>query len=182
MSDRERWNKKYSQGFFEDEDPSDIVVNFSHLATVGKALDVAAGLGRNSLFLANLGFKVDAVDLSDMAIEKLKSLHQNINPIQADLKTYRPEPNGYDLIININFLERSLFPYLIEALKKDGVLIFETFTEGSPSKSNRDFLLRSNELLHAFLRLNIIFYQEKEVVNCRGEVAKKAYLVAKKSC
>ncbi len=181
MDDRERWNKKYNEGFLGEKKPSDLLLHYYHLAKVGKALDLAAGLGRNSLFLAEKGFLVDAVDISDHAIEKLKTLHENINPIHADLKTFRPQPDSYDLIVNINFLERNLFPYIKESLKKDGVLIFETFLEGSPSK-NKDFLLRKNELLHSFILLEIIFYQEKEVVTCKNEKAFKAYLVAIKRC
>jgi len=181
MQDRERWNQKYLSGFSAEKEPSEIVKNFYHLAKVGRVLDIAAGLGRNSLFLAEKGFTVDAVDVSDVAIEKLKTLHPNINPIHQDLKIYRPEKDKYDLIININFLERILFPYIKEALKKDGVLIFETFLEGSPSK-NSDFLLRKNELLHSFLSLEIVYYQEKEVITCKNEKACKAYLVATKRC
>ncbi|MEJ5173199.1 MAG: methyltransferase domain-containing protein [Hydrogenothermaceae bacterium] len=180
--DRDRWNKKYSEGFIAEKDPSEIVVKYYNLSKVGNALDIAAGLGRNSLFLAERGFNVDAIDISDFAIEKLKSLHPNINPIHADLKSYRPETERYELIININFLERTLFPYIIEALKPEGVVIFETFLEGSPSRSNRDFLLRQNELLYAFLKLNIIYYEEKDVYTCKGEQARKAYLVAQKRC
>ncbi|MEZ0323638.1 MAG: class I SAM-dependent methyltransferase [Hydrogenothermaceae bacterium] len=182
MSDRERWNKKYSEGFSTEKDPSEIVIKYYNLSKVGNALDIAAGLGRNSLFLAEKGFIVDAIDVSDFAIEKLKHLHPNINPIHADLKSYRPKAQSYELIININFLERSLFPYIIEALKPEGVVIFETFLEGSVSKTNRDFLLRSNELLHSFLKLNIIYYEEKDVYTSKGEHAKKAYLVAQKRC
>ena len=181
MEDRERWNKKYLNGFAAEKDPSEVVKKFYHLAKVGRSLDIAAGLGRNSLFLAERNFIVDAVDISDVAIERLKTLHPNINPINEDLKIYRPEKNKYDLIININFLERSLFPYIKEALKKDGVLIFETFLEGSPSKNN-DFLLRKNELLHSFLSLEIVYYEESEVISCKNEKAFKASLVAIKKC
>lgn len=182
QEDRERWNKKYTEGFEAEKDPSDLLINFLHLAKKGKALDVAAGLGRNSLFLAENGFFVDAVDISDVAIENLKSLHPNINPIHADLKTYRPQKESYELIINFNFLERSLFPYLKEALKKDGVLIFETFVEGTTSKTNKDYILRKNELLHSFLSLEVIFYQERPVKNSKEETVYKASLVAIKRC
>lgn len=182
QQDRERWNNKYLQGFESDKNPSKLLIEFIHLSKKGKALDIAAGLGRNSLFLAENGFIVDAVDISDVAIEKLKTLHKNINPIHADLKTFRPSENSYDLIINFNFLERSLFPYIKDALKKDGVLIFETFLEGSPAKTNKDFLLRKNELLHSFLSLEILFYQEKQVITCKEEIAYKAQLVAIKKC
>ncbi len=181
MDDRERWNKKYSEGFLGETKPSEILLNYYHITKVGKALDLAAGFGRNSLFLAEKGFLVDAIDISDIAIEKLKKLHKNISPIQTDLKTYRPQADSYNLIVNINFLERNLFPYIKEALKKDGVLIFETFLEGSPSK-NKDFLLRKNELLHSFISFEIIFYQEKEVITCKDEKAFKASLVAIKRC
>lgn len=182
LSDRERWNKKYLQGFEADREPSKLVVDYYRYANVGRALDIAAGVGRNSLFLATNGFMVDSVDISDVAVEKLKSLHPNITPIQADLKEYRPKAEYYDLVLNINFLERSLFPYIIECLRKDGVLIFETFLEGSPSKTTRDFLLRENELIHSFLKLSVIYYEEKTVINHKGEEAKKAYLVARKRC
>jgi hypothetical protein len=60
-------------------------------------------------------------------------------------------------------------------------LIFETFLEGSPLK-NSDFLLRKNELLHSFLSLEIVYYQEKEVITCKNGKAYKAYLVAIKRC
>ncbi len=76
----------------------------------------------------------------------------------------------------------SLFLYIKEALKKDGVLIFETFLEGSVAKTSRDFLLRKNELLHSFLSLHIVYYQEKQVINCKNEVSYKAQLVAIKKC
>lgn len=180
--DRERWNKKYMEGFKRGKDPSKLLVDFISLATKGRALDIAAGLGRNSLFMAENGFFVDAVDISDVAIERLKTLHPHINPIHQDLRLFRPEPDSYNLIVNINFLDRTLFPYIKESLKKDGVLIFETFLEGTDFKTSMDYLLRRNELLHSFLSLDILFYQEKEVLSSDGKRGYKAYLVAKKRC
>jgi len=62
------------------------------------------------------------------------------------------------------------------------VLIFETFIEkigegGGPTR--RDYLLRENELLHAFLSMNILFYEEKKGSSPRGPF-KAASLVARK--
>ena len=45
---------------------------------------------------------------------------------------------------------------------------------------NPDYLLNPNELLNAFKDLNIIYYEEKDVINLRGEEARLASLVAKK--
>ncbi len=184
--DRERWNKKYSEGKFPLEKPSELLVKYIDLAPKGRALDIAAGLGRNSLFLAEKGFKVDAIDYSDIAVQKLKSLHPNINPVQADLDTYRIEENQYDLIINFNYLNRRLFPQIIYGLKPDGLLIFQTFLdgeeEGLAQPSNPDFLLKKNELLHSFLRLRVLFYKEEKVTKCDGSTSYQASLVAKKEC
>lgn len=180
--DRERWNKKYSEGFKGEDKPSKLLIDFIGFATKGRALDIAAGLGRNSFFMAENGFFVDAVDISDIAIERLKNLHSNINPIHQDIRLFRPNPDSYDLIVNINFLDRNFFPYIKESLKESGILIFETFLEGSNFKTSKDFLARKNELLHSFLSMNIIFYHEREVLTCQGEKAYKAYLVAQKRC
>ena len=80
IEDKIRWNEKYKNDSFPNE-PSDLVKKFYTLSRGKKALDIAAGLGRNSIFLAQKGFYVDAIDISDVAVEKLKKLHPNINPI-----------------------------------------------------------------------------------------------------
>jgi tellurite methyltransferase len=167
-ADREKWNAKY--GDAADEMPvCGAVQRFHTLAAVGgHALDIAAGLGGNSLFLADKSFHVDAMDISDIAMDRLEGRHPGITTICTDLDQYRIPAGRYDLIINIHFLNRRLFPLIIEGLKPGGVLIFETFLEGDPQATaedvNRDYLLRPNELLHAFLKLHILYYEEKENV------------------
>ncbi len=183
--DKEKWNEKYLKEDFPWNKPSEIVENFYRFAPKGKALDIACGLGRNSIFLAEKGFYVDAVDISDVALKKLKG-KKNINPIEADLDLYNIEENSYGLIININYLNRRLFPQIKEGLINGGLLIFETFTlheeKGFMQPKNRDFLLRKNELLHVFSDMYVIFYQEKVITKPDGEKAFISSLVAKKEC
>ncbi len=73
---------------------------------------------------------------------------------------------------------------MIESLKEGGLIIFETFIEAhekpEQGSMNPAYLLEKNELLNAFLNLDIIFYEEKDGVNLRGEKNKTASLVAKK--
>lgn len=161
--DRHRWNEKYETEAYPTT-PSDIVSGFYGRAPAGTALDIAAGAGRNALFLAQKGFRVDAVDFSDFAIDRLTGLHPHITPIQADLDVYTIAETRYTLIVNVNYLNRRLFPYIIEGLVRGGVLIFETYVrapaEDARQPSNRDYLLRENELLHAFISLKILFYHE----------------------
>lgn len=180
LEDKKRWNKKYLEEKLPEE-PSQIVKDFYNIAKKGKALDIACGTGRNSIFLQEKGFEVDAVDISDVAINKLKEKNPNINAIVADLDNYQIPENRYELIININFLNRNLIPKIKDGLKKYGVLIFETFVLNEESKT-KDFYLRENELLRLFIDFYVVFYQEKDVIRNDGRKGRKAYLVAVKKC
>ncbi|HSO18712.1 MAG TPA: class I SAM-dependent methyltransferase [Desulfosarcina sp.] len=163
--DRIKWNRKYA-GDPRPRQPAGIVKKYYSLAPVGQALDIAAGLGGNSLFLADRGFRVDAVDISDTAVNALKGTHPGVTAICEDLDTFALPENHYGLILNIRFLSRRLFPYIKAALTPGGVFIAETYLEGGPGDaahmSCRDYLLRPNELLHAFLSLTVVFYEERD--------------------
>ncbi len=182
VEDKARWNEKYATMPTPDR-VAEIVEKYISLAKVGTALDIAAGTGRNTHFLADKGFIVDAIDYSDYALSKIKKL-ATINKIDTDLEKYRLAYNRYDLIVNCNYLDRRQFPQIKEALKEGGLLIFETFLvvhgKDYHQPSNLDFVLRKNELLHAFIGLEIIYYEERDDVNLRGEKVKVASLVARK--
>jgi len=169
LSDRIKWNQKYKTEQLSDA-PSAIVKQFCKLAAGKRALDIAAGNGRNALFLADQGFAVDAVDISDAGLSLFAGKHASVRPICADLDHFDIPPNQYDLIINIKYLSRRLFPYIREGLKRGGLLIFQTFLDTPEAAKEqphcRDYRLRGNELLHAFLSLRILLYREgKEVSN-----------------
>lgn len=164
LSDRIRWNEKYRRKDYP-EDPSAIVKDFSGLVEPATALDIAAGRGRNALFLADKGFTVDAVDISDEGLSFLRGRHPAIRSICADLDTFDIPIGRYGLIINILFLNRRLFPQIREGLRPGGLLIFETLLEtpghAEHSTRGRDYFLRENELLHSFLSLRILHYREE---------------------
>jgi len=175
---KDKWNKKYLESKHIQSEPSEILKNYYLLAKRGKALDVACGTGRNAIFLANKGFYVDAVDISDVAIDILKNNNEkNINAIVADLDNYNFEENNYELVVNINFLNREIINSLKKAIKPNGIIIFETFLI-SEKRKNKQFYLEENELLRMFLDFRIIFYEEKYI----SQDEPKAYLVAKKKC
>ena len=155
--DRIKWDAKYLEKPIRT-DPSGIVTKYWHLAQPGKALDIASGNGRNSIYLAKKGFVVDAVDISTVASDHLVGRHPNIRVLCADLDNWKIPQNQYDLIINIRFLDRNLFPQIQAGLKAGGILIFESFLNGKTDK----YCLLTNELLHAFGKFRIIFYEEKK--------------------
>jgi SAM-dependent methyltransferase len=163
LQDRLKWNKKYQSQGYPDE-PAAIIKKYAKLASGKKALDIAAGNGRNALYLAHQEFSVDAVDIADAGLALFADSHPNIHAICADLDEFDIPANRYDLIVNIKYLNRRLFPYIREGLAQNGVLIFETFLDTPDPTTDqticRDYLLRENELLHAFLSLKIVCYKE----------------------
>jgi len=181
IEDKERWNIRHvEKPMRKNVEP--VIEKYISMASGNKALDIASGTGRNTHFLADKGFYVDAVDLSDYALSQIKD-DEKINKIEVDLDSYNLQKNAYDLIININYLNRRLLPQIKEALQPNGLLIFETFivAHGDFNQpANPEYLLRENELLHAFIGFDIIYYEEKDDRNLRGEKTRVASLVARK--
>lgn len=182
--DRRKWNTKHLSRV-GPETPSAIVKKFITSVPPGRALDIAAGRGRNSLYLAGKGFEVDAVDISDEGLRFLTGKHPSINPICADLNQFDIVENSYGLIVNIRYLNRRLFPQMIRALLPGGTLIFETFLEDGHQDDDypscRDHLLRPNELLHAFLSLNIRYYEEHLALRVRRSTMAASLVAVKDS-
>jgi len=183
QEDKQRWNEKYLVAPMPQE-TSDILKDNIHLAKKGRALDIACGTGRNTHFLADRGFIVDAVDFSDYALDKIR-VDEKINKIDVDLDDYEFEEDTYDLILKVNYLDRKMFAGIIRALKKDGVFIYETFVktptgEGYHNPTNPDFHLDRGELPKAFAELEILSYEEKDAINLRGEKVRVASFVGKK--
>ncbi len=184
-ADEIKWDKRYSHKDYPTK-PVELVTEFYKLAKKGRALDIAAGNGRNSLFLAKKGFEVDSVDVSGVGLENIRKKDSSINIIHADLDTYQLKHDYYDLIVNVNFLQRRLYPYIRDALKMGGILLFQTFLEKSRndpaySATKRDQFLKRNELLHVFLSFYVILYNEKEVVFPNNEQQEIAMLIARKN-
>ena len=149
------------------KEPSRLLRQLIPLLPKGRALDIACGEGRNAIFLAKNGYHVNAIDISSVALEKGAEAARRegleINFIHVDLEVYQIPADTYDLIINFNYLQRSLVPSIKRGLKKGGVIIFETYTIeqkdfGHPK--NPDFLLKPNELIKLFSDLHIFFYRE----------------------
>jgi len=181
------WDERY-QNTWEGEvrEPASFLKeNLSRLPR-GKALDLAMGVGQNAIFLAENGYKVIGIDSSQVAVEKAKKYAKekgvSIRAIQADLTSYSLPENEYDVILNFYFLERSLIPQIKKALKKGGVVVFETYTlehQKYDRPFNPDYLLKENELLHSFLDFKVIFYQDG-VVESDGKKKAIASLLAEK--
>ena len=180
-------------------EPASIVCELLPLLPSGPALDIACGTGRHALFLAARGQHVTAMDFSSVALDTLevrarsmhtpvrrsksihaaeRPLHGGIELIQANLERTDFPVRRYDLILCIQYLQRSLFPQMARALRPDGVLLVETFTRAQlefPSgPRNPAYLLEPGELREAFPELRVLFYRELRAgVGIASLVAKK---------
>jgi SAM-dependent methyltransferase len=183
------WDERYRQGRTMPDEPAALLVdNLSLLPKSGKALDIAMGTGRNALYLASLGFRVTGIDLSAVAVEKCRQKAERlglpIEAIVADLERSPFRTEKYDLIINFYYLQRSLAPQIIAALKPGGVLVFESFTidqlQFGWGPKSPDHLLRTGELREMFADLDTLFYHEGIIQGDRGPKA-VASLIGRKA-
>ncbi len=154
--------------------PAQLLVQQLHRLPKGKVLDVASGSGRHALFLASLGYEVDAIDCDEQALAQLLSHAQtkHLTDISSRVLDLEPPPpqephlghEAYDAILVFFYLHRPLFPSLIEALKPGGVLLYETFTVDNHLRrqhpKRREFCLTHSELLRLTSGLRILHYDE----------------------
>ncbi|MDX6718275.1 MAG: tellurite methyltransferase [Solirubrobacteraceae bacterium] len=193
---RERWNERYAEGAFQPfpAAPAEwLLEHRSWLREVSgdredpRALDVACGDGRNARYLVELGFAVDAVDVSDLAIASLRAAAAErglrVSPRVHDLEREPPPACAYDVVVCMNYLQRDLFGALQDALRPSGLLLFETVARAHVEELGRQFnpayLLDRNELLRAFPALHVLHYREG-VAERRGEPRGVASIVARR--
>lgn len=192
-SERLRWNDKYVRNGLEcyGGEPVLWLRQCEKLLIEqpkGPALDLACGNGRNAFYLAKLGFRVEAVDISDVAIAWLRDRVREegvpVFPRVMDLEDACLAESEYEVILNFNYLQRSLFAGIEKALRPGGLLLFETMTrdhiEILGDKIDPRFVLDPDELLGAFSDLRILNYREQIVTQGDGRQKSVASLVARK--
>src|SRR6266508_1187021 len=105
LDDQVRWDRQHAETHGA-EPPStllrQILESDGRQCPPGRALDIAAGKGRNALYLAERGFEVVAVDISRVALDvarlHAKEKQARINWKQLDLEQSFPQ-GEYDLIL-----------------------------------------------------------------------------------
>ena len=175
FDEKSSWNKKYSEGSHGSLDPDPFLVSaydeFLFGTSPGLALDVAGGVGRHAIWLAQRGWRVKLPDISEIGIKqaeenaKRSGTAGSISSEVCDFNTmHNLGREQYDLVIVFFFLQRELFPALLDTIKPGGILIYKTYTteqknfSGGPSHPM--FLLEPNELLRAFSALRVLRYHE----------------------
>jgi len=187
VSNRDVWEDRHSVAELGEAEPS--VIEFQPLMPRGRALDIAAGKGRNSIALARSGIHVVAVDRSQAALNLLaliaKKDELEIEPVIAELEESLPfRPESFDIVLNISFLERGLLPSLKKVLRTGGVLLLDTFLiDQAASGHPRDprFLLGHYELSDLLSDMELIRYREGIVDYGAGKRAWRATALARRT-
>ncbi|NVN92430.1 MAG: class I SAM-dependent methyltransferase [Desulfuromonadales bacterium] len=171
-SDRVKWNQRYS---VEQDSPAQAPAPFlvqeieriAGLVPGKRALDIACGEGRNSIFLAQHGFSVTGIDISNEGIALARRRADQSGVVVDFLIHDLDSPfieGSFDLIINFNFLLRTLIPEAFSLLVPGGVFVFETLLETPPftDSHNPAFFLKQGELKQLFQPLygQILLYEE----------------------
>ena len=173
--DRVRWDSRHAVSGGAEQPASFLreIIESSHWEIPrGRALDVACGKGRNALFLAEQGFDAVALDIAPVALKEARRRVQGksltITWQQADLEQVQLPENSFDLVVNFNYLQRSLIPQIKSALRAGGHVIFETYlidqiAIGHPKNPN--YLLAHNELLNHFRDFRVLLYREGKLAD-----------------
>jgi SAM-dependent methyltransferase len=123
---RDDWNRRYAaKELVWTADANRFLVAEATDLPPGRALDLAAGEGRNAVWLAERGWTARVVDFSDVAIEKAKHLAASRNVADriafevADLCLYEPEAQAYDLVavFYLQIPQNELVPILTRAAR-----------------------------------------------------------------
>lgn len=167
------WDRRYrnigSDGAGVAPGAARVLRDFAHLLPPqGDALDLACGLGGNALFMAARGLRVSAWDSSAVAIDGLRcaavSAGLAVDAAERDVLAEPPAANSFDVIVVSRYLERSLAPVLLQALRPGGLLYYQTFIVdrvGEHGPRNPDYRLQPNELLQLFAGLRVLAYREE---------------------
>ena len=171
--DRERWNERHAAALAAGRangPPSAWLLEHAGVVAAqprGRALDVACGLGRNALHLAAMGFRVLALDVSDVAVEHVARRARErglaVEARRVDLGRGALPPGPFEVVVVACFLDRRLLGPLARALAPGGLLLYDTFlADATATCGPRDpaHVLRPGELSAAFAGLERLDLRE----------------------
>ncbi len=169
------WDERYSiDSYVYGESPNDFLRERVSALKRGRALCLAEGEGRNSVFLAKHGFTVTGVDSSSVALEKAERLakknHVTIETVHADLARYTIEQDSWDSIVSIfchlpPSLRKTIHRRVVLGLQSGGTFLLEAYTPrqlefgtGGPPKA--EFMMDLGSLKEELAGLEFVHAQE----------------------
>lgn len=170
-SPKEKWESRYkAAGFEPNRQPVPFLVRAVGELKPGRVLCLAAGAGRNAVYLAEQGWTVTAVDISPAGLAWCRRLAEErgveVETIAADLLSFDAGVERWDLVTNLYFHEPALFPSVRAALKSGGHFLFQTYAKAQArlgwGPSNPGHLVDPQELRQSFADWDLLQFGEAE--------------------
>jgi tellurite methyltransferase len=159
----EQYRRQADTAAERESAPNPLLVDAARDLPPGRALDLACGTGRNTLWLAERGWSVTAVDGSPAALEILRSratgLHVETQMADLEDSAFTIESTGYDLIAMCYYFQGSLIEQCKRGLVPGGVMIAIALLM-EPGKELSTFRLQPRELRRYFADWEILHYRE----------------------
>ena len=183
---RRKWDDRYGAAdYIPATDPDPFLVEVSASLAAGRALCIAAGCGRNAVFLAERGFAVTAVDISQRGVALCEDLARDrgveVEAVVADMNDYDMGRDAYDLITMLYYYDESLFPGIRSAVRPAGHFLIQTFSTDQLNRDwgprNPDHLADGSNVLEAFGSWRIRHYEDSEVPESEQGEGKTAAIV-----
>jgi SAM-dependent methyltransferase len=160
--DAERWDARYA-GREPGEPRPPAGVDGIELPDRGRCLDIACGLGEQSLWAASLGFDVVSLDVSAVAIEALRAaahsrgLGDRIDARIVDLDRGLPADVNGDcaLVICQRYRDPALYPAIADSAVVGGLIVVTVLSRVGLIGEAGSFHAAPGELLDAFRRLDV---------------------------
>lgn len=160
---RERWNRRWAgeERVHASTAPSRVLVAEVAGRPPGRALDLACGAGRNAVWLAEQGWRVTAVDFSDIALRMAGALAAErraaVEWIDADVLAWTAAPRAFDLVC-VLYLQlpaperRRVLAGAAEAVAPGGILLvlghdLLNLTEGWGGPTQPDVLFTPDDVI-----------------------------------
>ncbi len=191
-AERDKWDARYRDGAYENRThPTALLAEWLPRLPRGRALDVACGAGRNALYLAANGYAVTALDISRVALDRAETSAAErgltVEWLCADLDA-DPEQalpaGGFDLIVWVRYVHRTLMPHLVARLARDGVILCEQhFATGAPVAGPRsaDYRLPPGALRRSAQGLAVVHAYEGPAVDPDGRSVALTQLIGRKT-
>jgi SAM-dependent methyltransferase len=174
-AERAAWDRRYREGSHSSSQPDRFLVQvYSQFIEplfprAGTALDLAGGVGRHAIFLAERGWQVTLLDISTAGVERARALADKqgvqIDFVIAGTREFQFAPGRFDLVVVFFYLEREHFTDIAATLRPGGLVVYKTYTRehqkfAARGLSHPMYFLNANELLHAFPGFIVLHYSE----------------------
>jgi SAM-dependent methyltransferase len=170
----EQWDKRFDvERYLYGTEPVEFLRDNIDRLPKGKALCLAAGEGRNAVWLAGQGYDVTAMDASPIGLEKAVALATekgvSIGTDVGDLQHgYDMGESEWDLITDFYYHNPAMIPAVMRALKPGGMFVLQNFSIDQLETNrfgpkNPDYLVKPNEMLKLFDGYRILHYEDTVV-------------------